>query len=88
MARRVGRAVETGRTGSPDCAAGDPSDAGAITAESALQGDQSSLSAIARRHGAYTALVAHAIREDAAPARPRSRYPSSSMVRADRSTVR
>ncbi len=42
----------------------DPSDTGAISAEQALQGDPSSLSAITRRAGAFTALVAHATRED------------------------
>jgi len=49
----------------------DPSDAGVVTAEQALQGDQSSLSAITRRAGAYTALVAHATRENAADGSPR-----------------
>lgn len=49
----------------------DPSDASVITAEQALQGDQSSLSAIARRAGAYTALVAHATREDSGAGAPK-----------------
>ena len=39
-------------------------DAGVITAEQALQGDPTSLSAITRRAGAFTALVAYATRED------------------------
>lgn len=43
----------------------DPSDAGVVTAEQAVQGDPTSLSAITRRAGAYTALVAHATRLDA-----------------------
>jgi hypothetical protein len=49
---------------------GDGSDAGAVDAASALEGNQSNLSAIARRHGAYTALVAHAVREDAGAGAP------------------
>jgi hypothetical protein len=51
--------------------AGDPSDTGAIDAEQALQGNQSSLSAIARRYGAYTALVARATRDDAGVGSPK-----------------
>lgn len=51
--------------------AGDPSDTGAIDVEQALQGNQSSLSAIARRYGAYTALVARATRDDAGAGSPK-----------------
>lgn len=48
-------------------------DAGVITAEQALQGDQTSLSAITRRAGAFTALVAHATREDGGAGPPKVR---------------
>lgn len=51
--------------------AGGDSDVSAIDAEQAVGGEPSNLSAIARRYGAYTTLVAHATREDGGAGSPK-----------------